>query len=163
MRWIALAMMLVAACGSDGKQLVSGEVSGKPFHAEDAIFLTGNNNAFVAVTDFAQACDSVSAGQQRASSRVLGMQLVSPTGISIGNYLIGVMANIPSAIAGVTDLDASCNSTSITADAGRVVVTRADATAFEGTFDLTLSTSDHITGHFAASLCMAQMVASSCL
>jgi hypothetical protein len=162
---------LVAACsgststlsGGGGSVSVSGTVDGMPLAVTEVVALLGsqpqghvsNADVVVIVTNFANTCAILGHGGNPPSAQVLELA-ASATGSTVptGQYVIGATPTTTAA-AGFTAQDATCTPTSDEqATKGTITLTQVTDTTIAGSFDVTFANGDHLTGTFAAPVCV---------
>jgi hypothetical protein len=157
----------LAACGGStgssgtagGSATISGTVGGQGVPTTEAIGIAGTEAqgsaqvqlAGVVITNFAGACDllqSPTHRQANATDLMLMVGAVAPS-VPAGTYPIGSLA-----IAQYGADSATCTSTtSERAQSGSIVLTSVTSTEIQGTFDVTMTNGDHLTGSFDAPVC----------
>jgi len=165
-------LSLLFACGgsNNSNNLVNGTILGNSMQAADATSANGSftqsfppitvNAGIIGISTVGAICSKVTAGQAPKNSQFLllvvvdfnGAQSSAPT--APGTYTVSLTAT-KRAGAQYIPLDANCQNTvgNVYATSGVVTLTSVNNGSYAGTFDLTLSSGDHITGSFSASNC----------
>ena len=145
--------------GAGGAATVTGTVGGQVVPSTEVIGVAGTETsggtqiqiAGAVITNFAGACDllqSPTHRQANATDLLLMVAAVAPS-VPAGTYPIGSMA-----IAQYGADSATCTSTtSERAQTGSIVLTSVTSTEIQGTFDVTMTDGDHLTGSFDAPVC----------
>ncbi len=172
--FVVLAMTATAGCG--GGTHVDGTIKGGSFAASDAVsavFTQSNNgvtqtSGAVLISTTANVCGVIGGGHAPAASQSLLLNVfdvdaktgavTAPT--TSGTYtVVAANASLSAHNAGVAWLviDQTCNKTAQALGAsGTVTLSGASSGgSYSGSFDLTLDSGDHITGHFDAASCSA--------
>ena len=179
----------VVACGSDsspgaalGSGTVNGNMGGSPYTVADAAFGSGPflGPSFIvtaiAFADITGTCDPSWANAREKSSRSLAFILADTTGAANtstavsapGTYAVYKFSdpNYPShaktAFGSFSKYDATCNDSGAEfITGGNVTITAVSASNVTGTFDLTTTAGEHLTGSFSAGNCNLLLTAAS--
>jgi hypothetical protein len=161
-----LALSALCACGtSTGTGTVVGTAKGQAFDVHDAISAQvrvseTSANAHVAMVLMGNAsglCDDVTNGTQTKS--FVGVQLTmfvaDITGVIVppspGDFTIGAACGNAASWATIVT-DATCTELTASeamATSGTVTLTKISGNVFDGTYDVTLDSGDHVTGKFS--------------
>jgi len=174
---LATALFVCAACGGggtggpSGSASVNGNIGGQPMTALDAVsnvFASGSSSqGLLLVTNAANTCGMLSAGQQPRNAKAILIGIGSQNGTSVsapaaaGTYTVYTRAAIGGAtglvaVATYVATDGNCAQIAgIEASSGTVTLTKIDGNAYSGTFDITFSDASHLTGTFGAIICAA--------
>jgi hypothetical protein len=178
-----LAVALVAICaacgggngssGGNGSATVSGTIGGQSMTAQDAISAvlgagTPQSLAFIFITNSANQCSRITAHQAVRNGQALGLEIGTQSGTTItapgpGTYPISTVAGTggvsgPLAVAAYVATDATCTPTTtvpLEGASGNVVLTSVSDSGYVGTFDVTFSNNEHVTGSFNTATCTA--------
>jgi len=170
-----IALAVCAACGQTysltGTAVVNGTVNGLSMTANDAVssIVTQDSTSWgeIVISASANQCDLVNAHQAPKSTTVLVLEL----GTVIGNFIhaptVGTY-NLPpldlvfrqgnTSAARFVVADAACGQAQTEAASGTIVLTRAQETGYEGSFNLTFVTQDgteNLSGTFDSGTCSA--------
>ena len=177
-RWTCgAAFVLCAGCGAGtvAPNAVNGSVSGYSLHARDGVSEVVQNApsvsfAMVLVTSVSNACPLFSAGHMLRNDQTLLLRLATRTRnetgpktsppAMVGEYPVVREVATPSsgnfAVLDFVLVDETCvASQTLESDAGKVTLTRIDAKGYTGTFDVTFTSGDHVTGRFDTTDCPA--------
>lgn len=169
--------MLCAACGGGtaSSNTVRGTVSGYSLNARDGVSQVVRNGpsvsfAMVLMTSIANACPVFSAGHMLRNDETVLLRLATreqyqsgaktlPPSL-LGEYpIVSEVATPASGKFAILDflvIDAACTaSETLESNGGKVTLTRVDATGYTGTFDVTFTSGDHVTGSFDTTDCQA--------
>ena len=173
-----LLAALTACSGSPAPQSrINGTIRGQTFALNDVVSTTGQvsfgsvsraNMGLVSMTSAAGLCAAIGAGHEKRNTEYLSFYLdvTGANGASSppsgpGTFVVSSELTAPNAmLAAVTfgATDASCASVreqTAVAVSGNVSLTDVGDTAYNGSFDFTLDSNDHITGSFHATSCPA--------
>jgi hypothetical protein len=168
---------LLAACGNgtateSAFATVHGTITGHIVPTTDAISSVATTSfsqngttetsttALIFITNESDTCGVVSGRHNPPNATTLNL-IVSANGGSIqpGKYLVGggytpVQSAYWQTSASFAIEDASCNATTTAqATEGWITVTTISSSVIEGSFDITMSYADHLTGTFQAPIC----------
>jgi hypothetical protein len=170
-----MLFLLLAGCGgASHSSKVNGTIRGRTFQPADAISAAGSiaqrdrsaEVGIIALSSSGGLCGKVSAGSQPKNTQYLLLFVYdqdTATGQTsapgaAGTYRVSGTGQplAKQAIAVYLQTDASCNEVAdagASSAAGTVTLSSVSNGNYEGTFDLTLDSGDHITGSFSASNC----------
>jgi hypothetical protein len=171
---LAIVAVLGVGCGTSGTAppptttVVTGGASGTPFTIASAASATmtdqnGGGIATIKLTSASDACGDASAHVQRAQAQYLDITVENQTGTtttaptSAGDYRVLAFPGASAQVQVVFN-DATCTDTlqyQVHAMRGTVTLAAIDTDYYAGTFDVTLTTGDHVTGSFAPEPCPA--------
>jgi hypothetical protein len=153
---------------------VSGTIHGQSFHIVDAVSMaatlsvTGGTQmqGLIFLTTTPHYCGDLAANTVRKGEMAVSISLADITGQAVGaptmagTYTVAAGGPLsPKAAAiKVVVTDQSCMAiapSGAKATAGAVKLTSVDANAFDGTFDVTLDSGDHVSGSFSPESCPA--------
>jgi hypothetical protein len=169
--------VLCVGCGAGtvAPNAVNGSVSGYSLQARDGVSEVVQNTpsvsfAMVLVTSVANACPLFSSGHMLRNDQTLLLRLARreqdqsgtrtlPPSV-VGEYPIVSEVAIPVsgkfAILDFVVIDAACTAIqTLESTSGKVTLTRIDAKGYTGTFDVTFTSGDHVTGSFDTIDCPA--------
>jgi hypothetical protein len=150
---------LICGCGGSGpatSTTVNGTIAGAAFTAADAIGSsasgTGSNgawtNAVATITNFSGACAAYKTKNLPASASQLDLDVVvSGSSVSPGTYQVS--GGSPGASV-VFNHDMPGQ---VYAQSGSVTLDTVSTSTINGSFDVTLTNGDHLTGSFVAPIC----------
>lgn len=130
--------------GDVGSATVNGTLMGNAFDAQDAVSYSGD----VEIVDFAGLC-AFGLANAKASATYLFF------GFTGGTFLPGTTDVGPALDVQADIYDATCNSDGPSASGGSVTLTQVTSSGVVGTFDVTFTGGDHLTGSFDAPTCSA--------
>ncbi len=166
---LAVVAASVAGCGTNsGTAKVNGSVSTLPFTANDAVSTVVTNSkgqsAIILISEAVNVCSKLDKGMISRMAQRLEFQLNSvdpndplkqfhvPT--APGTFTFDLNSSEPFASAVYTLPSSDCAVASrADGQSGQVVLTRVNDGSFAGTFDITLTTGDHISGSFDTASC----------
>jgi hypothetical protein len=169
--FLGAAAFVMAACGGatdplngggGGTSTVTGTAGGQTVANTDTVGLAGTSvqngatfaYAGVAMTNVPGTCAVVQRHGNPRSAISLALIIIEPgTAVSPGTYAIGG-SSAGTVEASFSSEDANCQSVvSKNANAGTIVLDTVTSTLVTGSFDLTFSGTDHVTGNFSAPVC----------
>jgi hypothetical protein len=173
---------VMSACGGStsdsggGSTTVKGQAGGQAVPATDTFAIVGGvsgttttgatytqANVSILITNIANSCGLVQRHGDAPNTTTLGL-LVQVVGSSVptGTYPITAPAGVdaPGATSYFRTTDADCSwKTNEIAASGSITLTAVSSTGdVWGTFDVTMSNGDHLTGSFDAPVCAASLV-----
>jgi hypothetical protein len=176
MKWTWMVVsVLAAACGggssSSGINTFNGTIHGQSFSPTESISNTvlvaagtGNTAGVVVMSNATGTCADVTANKQPKNITVMIIALedvnittgafTAPT--APGTYTVSVSPQAKLALVNFVVTDANCkaiSSQSATSASGTVTITSVSNGTYEGTYDITMNSNDHVTGSFSASAC----------
>lgn len=170
--FVLIAIAAAAGCGNGGTH-VDGTIKGGTFAASDAISAVftqsaqgvSSTSATILVSTTGGVCDVISGGHAPAGSQSLVINLFDVDAKSgavtapsaAGTYTVATQSSIAPHSAGVAwiSLDKTCAKTQALGVSGTVTLSSASSNGYAGSFDLTLDSGDHVTGHFDSTSCNA--------
>ena len=178
---LSVLLVSVCACGGGGGSSpgsVTGTIHGQKFAVADAIsasvtFSDGmggsSSQAAIFLTSTPNACADFTNNIQRKSEQafVIGVATISGTTVAsptaTGAYTVFDVnsGNPPPAMAALVNAvatDATCMSdtaNSANGTSGTVTLTTINGNTFDGKFDITMDSGDHVTGSFSPEACPA--------
>jgi hypothetical protein len=172
---IACTAALLACGGGSSSNpaaaAVSGTLGGEPVAATDAIALQGPSSglapysAWIILTNLPGFCAVEQGHHNPPNAQELTLEVFEYVGaLGPGTYGIGSSSS-QLGEAAFSATDASCNPTAASASlgvglaaSGTITLSSVSATEITGSFDLTFSPSNHITGTFSAPVCNATVM-----
>ncbi len=166
-----LFLCVLIRCGGSGKVTFNGTIRGQSFVPSDAISMNGTNGtstfSSINITSQSGLCGLLSARQFPKNSKhfLIDLADVNQTPFAFtftapsaaGTYTVSRDSNpLPAKWASVAHLlsGADCQSSEIAFGvSGTVTITSLNGGSYSGNFDVTLNTTDHVTGSFNASYC----------
>ena len=179
---LSVLLVSVCACGGGGSSApgtVTGTIHGQPFAVKDAISAsvtftdtttgTTSSQAAIFLTSTANACADFTNNIQRKSEKAFVVGVATITGSTVaaptatGAYTVfnpngGGAPPAMAALVNAVATDATCMSdtaNSATGTSGTVTLTTINNGVFDGKFDITLDSGDHVTGSFSPEGCPA--------
>lgn len=165
-----VVLSAAAACGGTASDLVfSGTVSGRAFAPTSAAagplsFSAHQNVGEIFLgANAGDLCAQALADEQRPSAQYLNLLVFQQDASGTSTPPVpGTYTVLPGAAtgagkwagAGYWRNDASCAEVEyVKANSGTVTLTAVEATRYQGSFDLSLATGDHVTGSFTSTVC----------
>jgi hypothetical protein len=171
----ALVLFAIAACGSSnaggGSSSVTGTVSGAVVPTNDTIALVGPvtvtdpltgvaltlQELLVLVSNAPNLCAIAQGSHNPPNITSLGISVGSVNPIVTGTFPVGSASADPAAGVAYTAVDAMCMGTTNQGQSGTVTISTITSTTVTGNFDVLLTSGDHLSGHFVAPVCNADL------
>ncbi|MBS2033058.1 MAG: hypothetical protein JST54_34615 [Deltaproteobacteria bacterium] len=135
--------------GAAGTATETGSILGSNFTPLDALSHSTSGVINVLVVDFANACSLAMANPNANKASSSGLTFTFPSMPAVGAQTLGGTVTV-----NYSGFDSACHPIQgESAMSGTVNVTRADASEIDATFNLTMGSSDAISGSFTAPNC----------
>jgi hypothetical protein len=168
---VSLACVMAVGCGGNltsnaeppadggGSTSVTGSAAGQPIPTTSTVaFFEGPGSVVIGMSSVEDACDKWQAGGgNEPGLRTFGLGITAGMRpLTPGTFFIGWKESQqpPYANASYASFDDSCRQTNlIEAESGSVVLQTVSASGAAGTFDVTLTTGERVSGTFSAPAC----------
>jgi hypothetical protein len=146
---------LLAACSSSSSSSIDGTIRGVEFASTDAIVL-GSGAQVEIVLAGGNSCVPPAQQVQHPGETALLLILQDPARVTPGSYPVVTSSSDRAAEVEGNILDAMCINNAdndAVASLGTVTLTNVDGSEYDGSFDVTFDSGDHVTGSFSATQC----------
>ena len=176
---LSVLLVSVCACGGGGSSSpgsVTGTIHGQKFAIVDAVSAsvtftdaqtgTTSSQAAIILTSTPNACQDLAGNIERMNEQLFVLGVATITGTTVaaptatGAYTVfdtnsGTAPPPMAALVNAIATDTTCMSTANSANgtSGTVTLTTINGNTFDGKFDVTLDSGDHITGSFSPEAC----------